>query len=324
MYLVGVDTGGTKTRAIVLDQEFQLLGVGTSGPGNYHVAGVDGARNNVDAAIRQALSNAGVDTSERLVGGFGMGTLDTDEDYDVISGFLDDLAYMDDRYIENDVITAYYALTAGDPGIVVVAGTGAMAYGVADDGTDSRSSGWGWLIGDEGSGFFAARRGLQAATRSYDGRGEQTVLIDAAVEYFDLNDFENIFGAVYEVLEHPKNIAPFAEHVVKAARDGDEVAQRIVGEAGEELATAALAVQQDLNLDGPVCVGCVGGFGTADIVADQFEAHVREQFSAVEFLDPVTHPVVGTVVIVSEALGRSVNRETLDTLDEAIERAVSD
>ena len=320
MYLVGVDTGGTKTKCIVLDQQFRLLGSATSGPGNYHVAGVDGAKANVEMAIRGALNDADVETAERLVGGFGMGTLDTPEDRRIINEFLDDISFVDERHIENDVITAHYATTAGDSGITVVAGTGAMAYGIGDDGTAGRSSGWGWLIGDEGSGFDAARRGLQAATRAYDGRGEQTALVNAAREYFDLDDFENLFDEVYEGLDHSKNIAPFAECVTDAARNGDAVAQRIVADAADELAVAAYAVKQELQLDSPVQVGCVGGFGTSDIVAERFEAAVQARIPDVEFLTSVNHPVVGCVVIVAEALGRPIDRETLQALDTAIEQ----
>lgn len=320
MYLVGVDTGGTKSKCIVLDQEFRLLGSATSGPGNYHVAGVDGARENVETAIRRALDEAGVETSERLVGGFGMGTLDTPEDRRIITEFLDDISFVDERYVENDVVTAHYATTAGESGITVVAGTGAMAYGTGDDGTAGRSSGWGWLIGDEGSGFDAARRGLQAATKAYDGRGEDTALVEAATDYFDLEDFETVFDEVYEGLDHPKNIASFAERVAAAARDGDEVAREIIADAADELAVAATAVEQELTFDPPVRVGCVGGFGTADVVAERFEAAVRERIPDVEFLTPVAHPVVGCVVIIAEALDRPVDRETLQVLDAAIER----
>ena len=320
MYLVGVDTGGTKTKCIILDQEIRLLGSATSGPGNYHVAGVDGARENVETAIRGALDAAGVDSSERLVGGFGMGTLDTAKDHRIITEFLDDISFLDERHVENDVTTAHYAVTAGDSGVTVVAGTGAMAYGIGDDGIAGRSSGWGWLIGDEGSGFDAARRGLQAATRAYDGRGEDTILVDAAQEFFDLEDFENIFDAVYEGLDHPKNVAPFAERVADAARDGDEVARRIVADAADELAAAAAAVERELRFDPPVRVGCVGGFGTSDVVAEGFEAALRERIPDVEFLTAVDHPVVGCVVIVAEALDRPIDRETLQALDAAIER----
>lgn len=320
MYIVGVDTGGTKTKCIVLNQAYDLLGTGSSGPGNYHVAGVDGAKDNVETAIQQALSNAGLDTTAELIGGFGMGTLDTAEDRSVITGFLDDIDCIDRYILENDVITAHHALTAGDPGITVVAGTGAMAYGIGTDGTDSRASGWGWLLGDEGSGFYAARRGLQEATRAYDGRGEQTALVEAACEHFELPEFEEIFQMVYQELNHPKNIAPFAEDVTEAARTGDEVAQRIIADAADELADAALAVYHDLQLDSPVPIGCVGGFGTNPVVASEFETRIKERLPAVEFLTPVDHPVVGTVMLVADALDQSIDRATLHTIDEEIDR----
>lgn len=316
MRILGIDTGGTKSKAIVTDESYSLLGTGDAGPGNYRVAGRDGARENVEAAIRDALDDAGVDPTETLIGGFGMGSLDTEADHEIITGFLDGIDLVDEVYVENDVVVAYYSITAGEPGVVVVAGTGAMAYGQNASGEGARSSGWGWLFGDEGSGFDAARRGLQAATKAYDGRGEDTDLLDAAREHFELEDFaEDVFTEVYDEIEHAKDIAPFAEPVVAAAADGDAVAGRIVAEAGDELAGAAVAVVERLAIEPPARIGCVGGFGTSDPVAAEFESSVADALPAVEFVDPVENPVVGSVALVADRRGDPITREDLDRLD---------
>ena len=317
-YLLGVDTGGTYSRTIVLDAELELLGTGISGPGNFRVAGVDGARTNVEESIAEALTEAGIDDTARLVGGFGMGSLDTDADYAVIEGFLDEIPIVDEKYIENDVVISHYAMTAGEPGVTVVAGTGAMGYGHNEAGEHHRTSGWGWLIGDEGSGFDAARRGLEAATKAYDGRGEPTELVEAAREHFEIDAFEELFTAVYDDLEHPKRISSFAKPVAEAAGEGDAVASRIVEEAAEELVSAAVAIVDELAIEPPVGVGCVGSFGTSAVVFPAFETKLRAAISDVSLLEPVDNPAIGGIVMVCEELDIPFGHEDVSRLDREI------
>lgn len=321
MYIAGVDTGGSSTRCIVVDESFALLGTGDAGPGNYRVAGTDGAKENVEAAVMAALADAGVDPDERVVGGFGMGTLDTDEDREIISGFLDDVDAIDERYVENDVVVAYYAVTAGGPGVVVIAGTGAMAFGRNEAGERARASGWGWLFGDEGSGYDAARRGLQAASKAADGRGPDTALLDAACEQFGMDTFEDVFTTLYEDVDHAKDIATFAEPVAETAAAGDDVALSIVDEAAAELASAALAVVDELGLGPAPTVACRGGFGTADVVASRFESHVTDAYPETEFVEGMANPVVGSVALVAEERGTPVDRSALVELDRAVSAA---
>ena len=321
MYVLGVDTGGTKSRCIVVDESNTLLGMGETGPGNYRVAGPDGARENVETAIRDALAAADVDTSEHLVGGFGMGTLDTEEDREIIEGFLDEIDFIDERYVTNDVIAAYYAVTAGGPGLVVIAGTGAMGFGRNEDGEQARSSGWGWLFGDEGGGYDAARRGLQAASKAHDGRDQQTTLVEAACEHFDLDSFEEVFNGVYDEIEHAKDIASFAKPVAEAAVEGDEVAIELVEESAAELASAAEAVVEKLDLVPAPTVACLGSYGRSEAVSPRFESNVRELYPEAEFADPVDNPAVGSVAFVAEERGEEISVADLHELDEAISTA---
>lgn len=321
MYLLGVDTGGSRTRCIITDESFSLVGVGEGGPGNYRVAGTEGARENVAAAIHSALGDADIDVSTRLVGGFGMGTLDTDEDRAVISEFLFEIDCVDEYHVTNDVTTAYYSFTAGGPGVVVIAGTGAMAYGRNAAGESARSSGWGWLFGDEGSGYDAARRGLQAASKAHDGRGEQTILLDAATEHFGLDSFEDVFTDVYDTIDHAKDIASFAKPVAEAAASGDSAATEIVANAGDELADAVDAVVAQLDLAPIPTVACQGGFGSSAVVSEQFRASLTERYPKAEFPDPVDNSVVGSIAYVAEQRGDPMTRDELRSLDDAISRA---
>lgn len=323
MYIASVDTGGTSTRCIVVDESFTLHGIGDAGPGNYRVVGTERAKENVEVAIRNALADADVDPNEHVVGGFGMGTLDTDKDYDIITGFLNDIDIVDERYVENDVVVAYYSVTAGGPGVVVIAGTGAMAFGRDEAGERVRASGWGWLFGDEGSGYETARQGLQAASKAADGRGDATDLLDAACDHFGLEAFEDVFTAVYDDIDHAKDIASFAKPVAETAAAGDDVALDIIDDAAAELSSAATVVVEQLSLAPAPTVACQGGFGSADIVASRFKSKVRDAYPETEFVDTVTNPVVGSVALVAEKRGRAITGEDLAALDRAVSEMAS-
>lgn len=203
MYILGLDSGATNTTALLVDEELNILGHTESGPGNYYVAGKKSAEQNIKEAINKSIEQSGINRSDKIHAGLGIGNIDTDHDYEIVSELIDGLNFINNKKIVNDSKVAHYALTAGNAGISIVAGTGAIAYG--DDGTsESRANGWGWLIGDRGSAFYTARQGLQKAAMAYDGRRPDTILIDRAISHFDLDEFPEIMQCVHEYIDHPK------------------------------------------------------------------------------------------------------------------------
>ncbi|WP_135666044.1 BadF/BadG/BcrA/BcrD ATPase family protein [Halorhabdus rudnickae] len=321
MLLIGVDSGGTKTLCVAVDEAFRLQGTGQSGPGRYTAVGVDTARQNIQTAIERALPDGSTD--EHVVGGFGLSGLDSQRDRTIISEFLSDINAVEDYIIENDVVVAHESLFPDRRGITVISGTGSVAYGRTRDGDSHRVGGWGWLIGDEGSGFDVARRGLQAATRAQDDRAKTTSLVDGACEHFDLASFDDVLSYAYQDIEHPKDIASFAKEVIAAAKAGDEVAQDIVHTAGMELALAAETIQARLDIETPVPVGCLGGFGRAGPVTEAFSREIDRLLPDATLVDPIAHPVVGSVGLAASKAGLDATRSRLDTLDQAIDESRS-
>lgn len=318
MKILGVDSGGTKTETVIVDLECNLLGTGRGGPGNYHHVGAEGARGNIRETIDEAMADAGVEPEDVPYGGFGVSALDTEKDYEVISDFLNDIGYPKKKYIVNDVVISHYAVNGGRPGVTLVAGTGSIAYGTNQDGESCRVGGWGWLIGDEGSGSYVAIRGLQEASKAWDGRGKDTVLTDLASEHFDL-DFPREVVSKTQDSDLPESIASFSFCVTEAAARGDEVAMKIIDEGCGELAELAATAVERLGLKSPVRIGIVGGFGTDDLVFEKFEEKVGNEIPGVEVLEPVGNPVVGAVALVMEKIGREVSLGDLRELDSKIE-----
>jgi N-acetylglucosamine kinase-like BadF-type ATPase len=160
--------------------------------------------------------------------------------------------------VTNDAVTAHLGALGGEPGVVIVAGTGAIALAVAADGTTARADGWGTRLGDDGGGYWIGRAGLAAALRAHDGRrGGSPELLDRAVARFaattaaPARGVGAIVAAVYDSPDAVAVIASFARDVAAVAHDGDAVALGIWEAAGRELADSARAAARRAGVDGP-------------------------------------------------------------------------
>ena len=195
-------------------------------------------------------------------------------------------------------------LAAGSPenwGVALIAGTGSIAWGKSRAGQVARAGGWGYLIGDEGSGFNLAQEGLRAAMQSADGRGQETKLLDAFLKHWELREAMELIPRVYRSGLKPADIAHFASIVTDAAEAGDAVAQRLVTRAGEELARTVSAVVKRLDLgEEPIPLAMTGGLLlSAELVRkDLLDAL---QSSGNRFLPELVHePVIGAVRIATK------------------------
>jgi N-acetylglucosamine kinase-like BadF-type ATPase len=145
--------------------------------------------------------------------------------------------------VSNDAVTAHLGALGGEPGVVLVAGTGVIALAVGPDGRWARADGHGNRLGDDGGGYWIGRRGLAAALRTRDGRpGGSPELLRRAEARFG----ERIVATVYDVDDPVAVIADFARDVAAAANEGDELAASIWADAARELAATALAAARAL------------------------------------------------------------------------------
>lgn len=248
LVVLGVDGGGTKTQAVITDAEGQVLGEGRSGPSNPLRVGVMNAaaavREAVDLACGEAdVRRADIDAAE--IGLAGVRRADLRERMRDVLGGLG----FNSLEVVTDADIALYGATDGAPGLVLIAGTGSVCCGKNARGRRAWAGGWGPLVGDEGGGFWLARRGLQAAAQATDGRGPATSLVKAAGDYFKLSAPEDLSTAIYAPGMTNDRIAGFGRHVIEAAKRRDAVARAIVTDAGRELAATAAAVIRRLKME---------------------------------------------------------------------------
>ncbi len=253
-FAVGVDGGGSKTLAVVVDGWGNECGRAVAGSSNHTGVGIEQAVRHIYSAVEEAVRQAGC-ALPLSSAWFGLAGVDRRDDYDLLLPYLQPLAR--DIRLTNDAELVLSGLP-GTVGIALIAGTGSIALGRDTRGTMARSGGWGHIIGDEGSGYDLGRRCLQTVARATDGRGQATMLVDMLLKHWQLDDASGMIGKVYGVSDKTV-IASLSALVFEASRNGDEVACAIVDDAAQELALAAMAVRNMLDFAGRQVALALGG-----------------------------------------------------------------
>ena len=218
------------------------------------------------------------------------------------------LGFRSNTLIVNDALIALVAGAGASPGVVVISGTGSIAYGVSHHGVAARAGGWGPTLGDEGSGYWIGRRALAAVMRDADGRGPRT-RSDArwCCEHFSLPKPEALVAEIYHQPQGRRAIASLGAVVDRARADGDPVAIDIMTHAADELALAAASVIARLDMRGeqfPILLA--GGMlrESAWLVGGSAAAHGRSRAAQRSSAPLTEEPAVGAVrLAIAEARG---------------------
>jgi len=259
LLFLGIDGGGTKTNAAIMNEEGSVLAEGESGPSNPLRVGVGTAVTNIIKATEDACDRGGLvitDISSATLGLAGVRRMDLRQR--VKDSFCKRLNIRE-ATVMTDAEIALFGTTFGKPGLVVIAGTGSICLGRNEKGETSISGGWGPLAGDEGGGVGIAQAALHTVAKASDGRGKPTALSARAAEYFRASGPDNLIVAIYSPQVDNSRIAGFARLVVETALEGDAAARAILTDAGHELGIAACAVVKKLGLSRrKIPIGCVG------------------------------------------------------------------
>ncbi|MFX0537192.1 N-acetylmuramic acid 6-phosphate etherase [Ornithinimicrobium sp. Y1847] len=267
--VLAVDLGKTGCRLTLHAPEGVREG---EGPGVVGLAGVDGVRQ-VESAVERAARDAGLGSDDRVdVVSIGL------VGYHAAASLREELGRRLARrwagivVLASDVTTTHVGAFDGGPGVVMAAGTGAVALALDEDGRSAIRDGWGFLLGDDGSGYAVGRAGLRAALSQVEGRagGSAALAEKAQARWGELVSVP----AVVHGDEHPARVvASFARDVLAAAQEGDEIARQIWIDAGRALAETALAAREAVGAELPVSLA--GGLaGAGEILTESFAAAV--------------------------------------------------
>jgi len=316
-YVLGVDGGGSATRAVVVSVDGEAVSRGRSGPSNPITVGAERALASIRGAVDEAAEAAGVHRFQAS----RLGIAGTDRSrlrQELLAGLPPSYG---DAAIVSDAASALAGATGLRPGVVVIAGTGSIAYGVNQAGEHARAGGWGWRLGDEGSGYTIGLSAIMAALRAHDGRAPETALAGKIMGGLGLGSVEEIIDWVYASGREPKDIAYLVPLVREAEAEGDEAARLVMAGAGAELGLVAGAVIRRLGLGGEFPVSLNGGvFKQPSVYIMAFEEAVRREAPDCALIKPRMPPVLGSALLALRAAGVNVDEGLLSRVEKSYGR----
>ena len=248
MHVLGLDAGGTKTVCLLADEEGHVVAEARGGGANLQASGELEVEKVLHGVMADAIGDRRIVPAAICLGIAGV---DRPGDSAVVRAIMGRIGHRARVLVVNDALVALEAGAPGQPGVVVISGTGSIAYGRNAAGEAARSGGWGYVLGDEGSGYWIGRAALRAVLRESDRRGPRTALSDLLLRHFGVRASS---GADPRGLQHEpeagghRRARPVRPDGFLRGRSRSSIG--ILRAAANELEAAALSVARRLELIG--------------------------------------------------------------------------
>lgn len=299
-YVIGIDGGGTKTLGAIADDQGSIIAQYEVGSTNPHSNPMDVVRANLQELTTHLLGKAGAAPEDVKAICLGMAGVDRPEEKPVVQKLVNEFLPVAKVLPVNDGIIALTGGALKPSGIIVISGTGSIAFGFNDEGERARAGGWGNVLGDEGSGYTIALRGLRTIMRAHDGRIPPTKLHDLMLGHLGLEQPDRLLAWLRDTQPNKADIAALSRLVHQAAAEGDAAAQQILESEAEELAEIVEAAAKKLfgveRTDYEVIVAG-GNLRKADGYFNLFTAALARRLPGVQVLRPRKEPVEGAVIL---------------------------
>ncbi|HDO20629.1 MAG TPA: hypothetical protein ENG81_03820 [Candidatus Bathyarchaeota archaeon] len=302
-YIIGIDGGGSKTEAVSTTLKGKLIKTGREGSININIVGVEEAYENLRRVIEKVKLNG---KAEICV--LGAAGVEKRENMKHLYEKCMELDFSEKLIITSDAKIALESILDGEK-IIVISGTGSIALAEDKSGETIRAGGWGYILDDEGSGFWIGLKALREVLREYDGRSERSKLTPLILEKYGLNEAKLLVDIFYSGKLKVQNIANITKLVAEAEEMGDEKAHRIFLEAGRNLAEMALAIIRKVNWRKPK-IYCFGGvFNATDTILQAMRKEIIKVKPEVKVEKSNIKPIAGTVILALKKLRVKINRE---------------
>jgi len=247
MIVLGLDGGGSKTRVIVADDTGAEI-VSVEGPGSAVRPGrAEQSADVIAAVVKDALAAADMSHVVPKVLCAGVAGVGRDPERQALWQALVGRELAEEVVVHADAMVALDDAFGDGPGVLLVAGTGSVAFGRSPAGTFARCGGWGPVIGDEGSGAWIGRRALSVVAAASDGREPETALVGAVLTAAQVNDVQELVA--WAAAATPGALATLAPAVMSTADAGDLRANAILSIAVEELVLHVRTLARRLFVD---------------------------------------------------------------------------
>ena len=325
-YYLGIDGGQSHTTALIADANGFIVGRGLAGPSNHTREA--GGRERLERAVSESVCDA-----LRAAGLMERGSASdfyfhsahlamTGEPEDKIP-LVEHLLSAEHLVVGHDAPGALSGALAGETGIIVLAGTGSVAYGEMQVNQNSiwqaRIGGTGYLFGDEGSGFWIGKESLRLAIHMEerdlpDGEAFRTALLT----HFKRDHLKAIAEDFYAGLISRDQLASFTTRVDRLAKQGDEIALSFLQQAAANLAELAEATAIKLGATRRrIQVSYGGGVFNSKLLLRQFKATVKELLPKAQVVAPHYRPDIGALLLAYRNAGKKTTKQLLKNLSYA-------
>ncbi len=288
-YIIGVDGGGTKTESVAYDLDGNVLKTSLKGFANL-LNNKEEALNNIHDSIKELVDEYGQENLKGLY--LGIAGSEAGDNEQLIKEVAD--RFFKDSVVMNDGELALRAMLKGEDGILTIAGTGSISFGVNKD-KRLRCGGWGHLLGDEGSAYKISIDAIKHMIFVKENRLPKTEFIEAIMNEIGIDSEDDVIGFVYSSTKD--EVAKVAPVVSKFAENGDRVAIEIMEKEGLALAKTTENTFKGLGFES-CSIGLVGGvIRKSKIVRDVFESYLLKNINVVEFVESQVSAAKGAYYI---------------------------
>lgn len=304
-YYIGIDGGGTHTKAVAVTRDGTVVCRAEGDTINFNSIGFDKAKENLEAILETMTQSIPEDEIDGLF--IGCSALDFEADTAVTKAILGKFQFIDAK-MNSDLFIALYGYSLNADGVLVISGTGSMGIARDYEGNIYTCGGWGYGVGDEGSAYDIAVRGINAAVRYYDGIGPHTKLYEALLEHYHLQCPKELIQEIYQPELNRKKIAGFAVTVTACAEVGDAIAKKILCEAAYSLAEIADSLIRKTGIR--TGVGIYGGvFEHAGMVKERFVDIMHQKYPGLPIEYPYLLPEIGAAIMAMQEKGIEITEE---------------
>ncbi|MGJ3242500.1 MAG: BadF/BadG/BcrA/BcrD ATPase family protein [Opitutales bacterium] len=314
--VLGIDGGGSRTRAALCDTAGNLLGVGFGGPSNIKAVGMEQCLTSLDAARNHAFRSADMKPGRVASVFIGLAGFNPRLDLAVL-GRLEDLNWAPQGCLglNHDIFIALEGGLLGQPGLAIIAGTGSSLFGRNARGRELKLGGWGFLLGDAGSGYSLTINAVRATLHRWE-QGLDTSHLDRCIlDAFKVRQPEELIGCIYSEDFPRDRVAGFARVVVELAAGGDTEADELLHASIQELCSMVSTAQRRLELPDDFKVIMTGGlFEAYPYFMTAFLQVFSQLYRRCEITEPVLPPTAGAVLQACKQVGEAITDELVDNL----------
>ena len=311
-FLIGIDGGGTKTTAVIGDENGHLLAVVKGSSGNLTAISLEQLYTLITDLIEQLVKKANVEISDIAMIFAAMAGAARPEEQQSIYKAFQQSPILEKMNIQSDTHAALAAGTWGKEGTIIIAGTGAILFGYKHE-KSFRIGGWGYLLGDEGSGYHLGKLAIRSILHAQDNQQELRPFQQAILSHFDVQSPNQLITKIYTSL-NPVTAISSTSKLVLAAFEEDPTARSIVKDVQEELLKLIESAYAQIDYTKPIVLH--GGLFSNHLFYREFENRVSVRFPELVVTKPNVPGAVGAYLLalhekkidVSEQMKRNIQQ----------------